>query len=147
MYRVPLDVDGNPALIAKTEDINAKVAVDRIKNINGSLADRTLTFTVTAEDDTTKQNYSVELVKEKDRNKIQPYKADPFFSEIVFGDMWRNSYGEICNPGNQVLDLSNYMIAMAYINNPAAMIALTNQNKWNYQIYEIHSGIQMAKRG
>jgi len=143
--QVPIDVDGIPAMVGTAEDINAKVAVDRAKNINGSPADRTITFTVTAEDDTTINNYSVELIKEKDPSKLQPYFADPFISEIVFGDMWRGQYGEVCNPGNQMLDMSNYMIAMGYINDPAAMIATTNQDNWRFRYVKYIPGYKWQK--
>lgn len=130
--QIPLDVDGIPAMIATAEDLNAKVMVNRAKNILGAPEDRTITFTVIAEDDTTTQDYFVELVKEKDPAKIQPYYADPIISEIVFGDMWRGSYGEVANPGNQVLDMSNYMIAMDY-SDPAGMIAKTNDDRWLFR--------------
>ena len=51
--QVPFDVPGIPALVGKNADINGKVKVDRAKNLSGAEADRTVTFTSTAEDDTT----------------------------------------------------------------------------------------------
>ena len=109
--QVPVDVQGIPALIAKTENLNAKVVVKRAANLSGSVQERTISFTVTAEDDSVVYVYNVELVKEKDPNNIQPYNAEPFLSEYVFQDQWNNGFVEICNPGNQPLDLSNYMFA------------------------------------
>jgi hypothetical protein len=104
---VPIDVEGIPALVVKTENLNARVKVKRATTFSGSLADRTVTFTVTAEDDSIVNTYTVELIKEKDPSKLQPYHADPFFSEFSFNS---RAFGEIFNPGNQPLDLSNYMI-------------------------------------
>ncbi len=123
-YRVsvPLDVDGIPALQSTTSSLNAKVEVNRAANLTGTVADRTITFSVTAEDDTTFRYYNVELVKEKNPVNTQPFFAEPFLSEFVFWESWSNSYGEICNPGNQPLDLSNYMIAMDWNTNPAGII-------------------------
>jgi len=133
-YRVsvPLDVQGIPALVAKTEDPNAKVTVKRAANINGTVAERTITFTVTAADDTTVVVYNVELIKEKDPDNIQPYSADPFISEFIFWDQWANGFMEIANPGNQPLDLSDYLIYGQWQNNPASAIqAFSGPNDWN----------------
>jgi hypothetical protein len=41
---------------------------------------------------------------------IQPNPAEPFFSELMIGYQFSGMGVEICNPGNQDLDLSNYMI-------------------------------------
>ncbi|MCF6357853.1 MAG: T9SS type A sorting domain-containing protein, partial [Draconibacterium sp.] len=120
--QVPLDVAGIPALVGKPESTNAKVDVKRATSLSGTTEDRTITFTVTAEDDTTVTHYNVELVKEKNPVNVQPYHAEPFLSELVFWESWSNSFGEICNPGNQPLDLSNYMIAMAWNTDPAGVI-------------------------
>jgi len=120
--QVPLDVDGIPALVGKAQSTNAKVEVKRAASLSGTTEDRTITFTVTAEDDSTVTNYTVELVKEKNPVNVQPYFAEPFLSEFVFWESWSNSFGEICNPGNQPLDLSNYMIAMAWNTDPAGVI-------------------------
>jgi hypothetical protein len=111
-YRVvvPMDVDGIPALVAKTDNLNATVKVTRAATLNGTTEQRTVVFEVTAEDDSVMNIYKVELVKEKDPSNVQPYYAEPFLSEYVFWDQWSNTFAEIANPGNQPLDLSNYMI-------------------------------------
>jgi hypothetical protein len=108
--QVPLEVDGIPALIAKTENLNSKVTVTRASSLSGTTEQKTITFTVTSEDGTTVKEYNVTLEKEKNPVDVQPYFAEPFISEIVFQDQWANYFVEIANPGNQVLDLSNYMI-------------------------------------
>ncbi len=115
---VPMDVDGIPALIAKTEDLNARVSVSRASSLSGTKEGRTVTFTVTAEDDTTVNIYTVELVKETNPGNIQPFAADPFISEKITKKQWANSYLEICNPGNQIMDLSNYMFVSSFSENP-----------------------------
>ncbi len=120
---VPADVPGIPALVAKSADLNAKIKVKRATSLQGTVADRTISFEVTAEDDSIQNFYNVELVKEKDPAKMQPYFAEPFVSEFVFRDQWWNSFGEIANPGNQPLDLSNYMIVSTYYTNQAKAIS------------------------
>jgi hypothetical protein len=136
---VPMDVDGIPALVAKTESLNAKVKVNRATSLYGTTAQRTISFIVTAEDDSVTNTYNVELVKEIDPSKLQPYNADPFLSELVFWDQWSNSFAEVANPGNQPLDLSNYMIGASDGDlNPAAVIkSSTETTNWaqRYQKY------------
>ena len=122
IVQVPVDVEGIPALISTTSDLNAKVEVTRANSLTGQNSDRTISFKVTAEDDSVTNTYNVELVKEKDPDNIQPYFAEPFLSELVFWEAWNNSFGEICNPGNQPLDLSNYMIVMSFNSDPASVI-------------------------
>jgi hypothetical protein len=120
---VPLDVDGIPALIAKPKDLNATVEVNRAISLTGSTQDRTAQFIITAQDDSVTNTYSVEMIKEKDPENLQPYHAEPFLSELVFLDQHANSFGEIANPGNQPLDLSNYMMVMMGFTEPASAIA------------------------
>ena len=119
---VPKDVDGIPALVAKTQQLNATVKVNRATSLYGTTAQRTISFVVTAEDDSVTYTYNVELVKEIDPSKLQPYYADPFLSEFVFWEFWANSFAEIANPGNQPLDLSNYMFASQWNTNPSSVI-------------------------
>lgn len=129
--QVPLMAEGIPAFITKKSDVNAKVQVDRARSLSGSVEDRTVRFTVTAEDDSTINNYSIVLTKEKNPEKVQPYFAEPFFSEVMQNHMWTGSdFLEICNPGNQPLNLSNYMIIGSNSINVADAIAQTNENAW-----------------
>ena len=125
--QVPYDVDGIPALMPKTRDLNSTVDVSRATSLTGSDAQRTTKFIVTAEDDSVTQTYNVELIKEKPIDKIQPNYAEPFLSEYVFWEQWNNSYCEIANPGNQPLDLSDYMIVMTGNNNQADAITLLDE--------------------
>jgi hypothetical protein len=120
---VPMDVDGIPALVAKTQQLNSKVQVNRATSLYGTTAQRTISFVVTAEDDSVTYTYNVELVKEIDPSKLQPYNADPFLSEYIFWEAWANTFAEIANPGNQPLDLSNYMFASQWNTNPSGVIS------------------------
>jgi hypothetical protein len=121
--QVPFDVEGIPALLAKTEDVNAKLVVDRARNLSGTTADKTVTFTSTAEDDTTVLVYRVQLEKERNPVDIQPWYAEPIISEFIFWEQWSNGFVEIANPGNQPLDLSNYMFFGQWNTDPAAAIS------------------------
>ncbi len=135
---IPLEVDGIPALVAKTFDLNANVEVKRAKSLTGTLEDRTVSFIVTAEDDSVTTTYNIELIKEKDPTKIQPFYADPFLSEFIYLDLWFDQFAEVVNPGNQPLDLSNYMLVMAYGSDPAAHISMNaDPESWpnRYQKY------------
>ncbi len=136
--QVPFDVEGIPALVAKTQELNTTVVVNRASSLSGSKEQKTITFTVTAEDGTTVRTYTVELEKEKNPNDVQPYNAEPFLSELVFRDAWSNGFVEIANPGNQIMDLSNYMFTFVYIDNPADAISSNSAvDQWpgRYQKY------------
>jgi hypothetical protein len=122
---VPLDVNGIPALVAKTAALNAKVVVKRAVSLSGSKADRTISFVVTAEDGISTRTYYVELIKEKDPDKLQPYFAEPFLSEFIMDEFSSTGHLEIYNPGNQPIDLSNYMFTKAAGSDPNAQIAST----------------------
>jgi hypothetical protein len=120
---VPADVIGIPALVAKAEDVNANIDITRAINLAGSPEDKTVTFTVSAQDDTTIKVYSVQLEKEKLEENIQPWAGEPFFSQYVFNEQWNgNTFLEVVNPGNQILDLSRYMFCWGYVNSPADAI-------------------------
>ncbi len=125
---VPAEYDGIPALIAKKADLNSTVEVERATKLTGTVEESTVKFNVTAEDGQTTRTYTVELVKEQSFENIQPYEADPFISELVNNAQFRNRYMEIVNPGNQPLDLSNYMIASDWGVDPTTVI--TNENTW-----------------
>jgi hypothetical protein len=125
--QVPFDVNGIPALVAKNEDINAKLAVERAKSLSGSTADKTVTFTSTAEDDTTIVTYNIQLDKEKAIANVQPYISDPFISQFIWQEQWANAFIEVVNPGNKPLDMSKYMFCWGYVNDPAT--AITRLNK------------------
>jgi hypothetical protein len=132
--QVPFDVDGIPALVGKTQDINAALEVDRAVNLYGTPADKTVTFTVTAEDDTSVHVYSVQLEKEKNPEDIQPWSADPFISQFVWQDQWANGFMEVCNPGNQPLDMSKYMFCWGYVNNPSdAITRVSGTGDWAFR--------------
>ena len=120
VIQVPLDYDGIPALTYSKQSLNSKVVVKRAKNLAGSVEDRTLTFTVTAENDTVISNYTIRFDKEKDFSNVQPFIAEPFISQFVFHSDWSSNWLEIANPGTEIIDLSNYMIAVAYATEPNA---------------------------
>ena len=128
--QVPLDADGIPALVAKPSDLNAKVDVERATNLSGTLEDRTTTFTVVAEDDTTIRTYRVQLEKEKHPDNIQPYTPEPFISEFVHTEQFGNYFMEIVNPGNQPLDLSNYMIARGWGSAADIIQSMSTPGSW-----------------
>ena len=125
---VPLEYEGVPALVAKSENLNANIDAKRATTLDGSRDQRIVEFTVQAEDDTTFRFYNVEFYKEQRMEDIQPYSAEPFFSEFVFQFRWGpTSFLEICNPGNQVLDLSNYMIVGVSVADPAVAITTASE--------------------
>lgn len=64
---LPVDYQRSiPALTFSTRHPNSMVAVKRAKSLEGSVDERTITFTVTAEDSITTNVYSVLLKKEQD---------------------------------------------------------------------------------
>ncbi|MDD4226993.1 MAG: cadherin-like beta sandwich domain-containing protein, partial [Mariniphaga sp.] len=127
--KLPPDVTTVPATLAKPSNLNANVQVKRATFLKGTQEERTTVYTVTATDDTTIKVYNVEWQPETDPLYIQPLSADPFFSEKITREYFSNEYLEICNPGNQPLDLSDYMIASSYSTNPADAITF-NPEDW-----------------
>ncbi len=128
---VPYEVDGIPALVAKPASLNSKVEVKRATSLSGTVENRTVEFHVTAEDDSITNTYKVELVKEQSPQNIQKFEADPFFSEVVNADQWAQWFFEVFNPGNQILDLSNYMICNQYTTDPNNAITWNSgENEW-----------------
>jgi hypothetical protein len=133
--QVPGDVDGFPALVAKPQNHNARIEVTRATSYAGANENRTITFTVTAESDTTVRVYTVLLEKELMPEEIQPYEAEPFISEFIFWEQWNNGFKEIVNTGTVPLDLSNYLFANRYSEGAASIFewGLAHHNR--YQLY------------
>jgi hypothetical protein len=148
IYRVevPIDVDDIPALVAKTSHVNAKVQVTRAKTLSGSMADRIVTFEVTAENDTVHKTYQVELVKEKSPDKIEPFHADPFISEYAYRYVLANNFIEIYNPGNQPIDLRNYMIAYLHRNNSNDFFPIGQHNAWARRFTKYIPGLKYVDK-
>jgi hypothetical protein len=128
---VPYGSERIPHLVATPQSLNATVEVKRATSLSGSKENRTISFIVTAADKVTKVQYNIELVKAKEPSKIQPYFAEPIISEYVSGDQDRFFILEIYNPGNQPLDLSNYMIASAVSSNVGNTI-INNSREADY---------------
>jgi hypothetical protein len=133
--QVPGDVDGFPALVAKPQNLNARVDVTRATGWAGEAENRTVTFTVTAESDTTVRVYTVLLVKELMPEEIQPYEAEPFISEFIFWEQWNNGMKEIVNTGTVPLDLSNYLFANRYSEGAATIFQWGLPHHNRYQLY------------
>ena len=111
-----------PGLVGKTDDPNAMLQVEKARSLFGSVSDRTITFTCTAENDTTVKEYTVTLEKEKDPEDVQPWLGEPFFSQFVWQDQWSSTFLEVVNPATAEVNLSNYMFYFGYIDDPAEAI-------------------------
>jgi len=134
---IPFDVNGIPHLVAKPQQLNAEVEVKRASNLYGTIGDQTTTFTVSAEDDTTINVYSVQILKDKPEQHIQPWEAEPIISEYVWRDQWSNYYLEIFNPGTEAIDLSNYMIMMQWTSDPFQMLQWDSaEDEWEAGRYK-----------
>ncbi len=143
---VPIIAEGIPALVAKSASLNSKIEVSRATSLSGSAENRTINFTVTAEDDTTIYNYGVTLTKEKNPANLQPNIAEPFISEVIANMYWTNDgYVEIVNPGTQPLDLSNYLIIGSNNPNAAEVIADDNADVWEARYDKYIPGYKWEK--
>jgi len=128
---VPQLSEGIPALVGQLQDLNSKLEVKRARSLVGSPEDRTIKFIVTAENDTVVNEYNVILNKEFLPDNVQPNYADPILSEVVINVSWAgNDYLEIYNPGNQPLDLSNYMIVGYESPDPVVAISEKRATAW-----------------
>lgn len=109
--QVPYGINTVPALVVKTQSLNATVKIDRANTLNGPAEDRTTIITVTAEEDSITNTYKILFEKELLPQNVQPFSPEPFFSQMVFWQFQAHYFFEIAHAGNQPLDLSNYMIA------------------------------------
>ena len=133
---VPFGINTVPALVPHTQNTNARVVVDRATSLSGSLQDRTTTFTVYAENDSIFTQYRVMFKKEVLQTSVQPFHADPFFSQVLRHAAFNNHFVEIFNPGNQNLDLSRYMLSFGFQNaTPAEIIQATLPFEHRYVKY------------
>ncbi|MCP4312694.1 MAG: T9SS type A sorting domain-containing protein, partial [Bacteroidetes bacterium] len=99
-----------PALQASPEAMNATIDIQRATSLTGGAEERTTTFIVTAEDDTTIFEYTVLFMIDKPADLTQIYTGEPFISEIVLRQTAKNCFLEIMNPQGIPLDLSEYLI-------------------------------------
>ena len=119
---LPYGTTNVPALTAIPRDLNAQITVKRAKAINGPVQDRTTTFTVTDEDGTSVNVYSVILSEETPDEFIQPFSADPVITDLFHMRTNNERAIEISNPGNTPLDLSDYMLVAGEASNSAELI-------------------------
>ena len=108
IINLPVGASRIPALTAKVNNPRAKVKSVPAKNLYGSAADQTTKFIVTAEDDSTVMEYSVRFLVENDD---WSYDGSPYFSELSDNLGTAGMIFEIYNPGNTLLDLSDYVVA------------------------------------
>jgi hypothetical protein len=111
-----------PALNAIPGNLNAKIETIRAKSLLGSLAERTTTFIITAEDDSTTVNYQVSFSIEKPSDLMQKYQGDPFVSEIITSYASWLCMLEISHAGDEPLDLSRYIFVRSNTLNPGDAI-------------------------
>lgn len=128
--KVPSDVVGIPGLVGKNQALEGKHTVEVATNLDGSPKDQTFTFKSVAEDDTSMRTYTVQLIKEKDPETIQPWNGEAFISEWVFWEQWEaNNWIEVVNPTPHDLNMSKYMFVVTWENNPADAIANTRTGR------------------
>ncbi len=119
---LPSVVTEVPSLLAHRQDFNSKVEVTRAEGLQAGVTGRTVSFKVTAEDDTTIRTYTVQLDLEVEDDNKEVYNGIPFISQFIFRDQWANNFIEVVNPGNTTLDLSKYMFVWGSFNSPADAI-------------------------
>jgi hypothetical protein len=109
---LPYETDKVPSLVAKPWNENSTVTIETAKGLIGNPEDRTTTIRITAESDTTTQTYKVQFSRRLPDMFIQPFVTEPFISEIVCNQGAWNGFVEMYNPGNQPLDMSQYMFVI-----------------------------------
>lgn len=122
---LPAGTQRIPALQAVTNNPRATISTENASNIYGSETAQTTTFTVRAEDDSTISSYKVRFIVETEE---VDYEGQPFFSE--FSNNTGSSLNiEVCNPGNVLLDLSDYVVAVGRGGNKTLPLLLAWQTK------------------
>jgi hypothetical protein len=140
IVKIPAEYDGIPGLAYTKQQLDSKVTVKRATSLNGTPAERTVTFTAVAEDDSTKKVYTVRFEKEKDPANIQPWKGEPFISQFSFKEDWANDYMEIVNPGTEPLDLSNYMFVFSWGQEGASFSWDNGADEWGNRYHKYVPG-------
>ncbi|MCK4854050.1 MAG: hypothetical protein KAT31_07305, partial [Bacteroidales bacterium] len=118
-----------PALSASPQDMNATIDIQRATSLTGGAEQRTATFIVTADDDTTIFEYTVLFMIDKPADLTQIYTGEPFISEMVVRQRAKGCFLEIMNPQGIPLDLSEYLIITSGgrfppgLKNPAEAVA------------------------
>jgi len=98
-----------PALVATTDNMNAKIEVQRATSLRGGVDERTTYFYITSETDTTFN--TVKVLFDVLNPTPQKFLGDPIFNMFNIRDWWGGGGVEICNPTDEVIDLSKYMIS------------------------------------
>ena len=117
------EYEGIPVFAANPADINASVEIQRATNLRGLPEEREVHVTVTAQDGITTATYTLVLNKLRHEEDTQPNEAEPFISQIVYRDQFRNGFIEIYNPSNQLIDMGDYMIVGGDFNSAAEAIS------------------------
>jgi hypothetical protein len=122
---LPYGTANVPALQAVPANLNANISFVPAKNLTSVLeTDRTTIFQVTSEDSTSVTQYRVVFRIDRPEFLEQKWQAEPFISELILNQHANNSFAEICNPGDHLLDMSNYLFTISNAtNNPAQAIA------------------------
>jgi hypothetical protein len=115
----------------------------------GTTANKTVTITSTAEDDTTVLTYKIELDKLKAVANQQQWVGDPFISQYIFQQDYNNYFQEVVNPGTASLDFGQYMFVWGNegINGPAASITQASgatAADWKYRYRKYIPGLKWA---
>jgi hypothetical protein len=115
-----------PVLSAIPLNLRTSIHTIRATSLTGSWDERTTTFQVRAEDDTTYIEYRVTFNLEKPVELVQPYqfKGHPFISEMITSFASWLCLLEISHAGNVPLDLSQYMFVRSTTLDPVK--AITN---------------------
>lgn len=143
--KLPYGTVNVPALKAYPQNLNAKITVNRAASLKGSIQERTTTFNITAQDDSTSLSYSV-LFEVEPMAGIQEFRGEPFFSQIIHNHFNQNTFFEIFNPGNVPLDLSQYMVVQTNAaESPADAIRrdiINNEASWGRRYYKYVPGFR-----
>ena len=106
ILNLPAETTQIPALKATCYNARASFHIESATNLYGSVEDQTTTIVVKAENDTIISKYTIRFIVEKED---WDYEAEPFFSEVARNNS-KSIMLEVCNPGNTLLDLSDYVV-------------------------------------
>lgn len=124
-----------PVFKAYPDDLNAKISYKPAVSLKGGFEERTTVITVTSESDTLTRDYSITFkIEERDADK-QKFPADPYFSEFHQRSYAGAEVLELVNPGNEPLDLSQYLITRVMANDAVAAVTQTLDYLNRYNIY------------
>jgi hypothetical protein len=120
--QLPFGTKKIPVLYPVPRDVNAKIKISHATSLYDGDEEKKTVFSVTSGDGSSTLIYEIYFEVQGNSDAIQPFKAEPIISQLVMRAKNSSSFIEIANPGNQPVDLKNYLFVTARNKSPEGAI-------------------------